>query len=412
MRERYYPLNSLKEGHWFKLICGASFQHLPTVRNLTLAYTLAGADCIDVAADPAAIAAAKEAVEVASRLNTWAKNQGLNYQARPLIMVSINDGEDPHFRKAEFDPTICPTDCWRPCEKVCPAEAIVFSENRDAITLGYSGVIDELCYGCGRCLSVCPNQLIQARSYVSTPSSIASLVLQTGVDAIEIHTQVGRESDFQRLWQSIKPWVNQLKLIAISCPDGEGLIEYLYSLYEIISPLPCTLIWQTDGKPMSGDIGAGTTAATIKLSQKVLDAGLPGYVQLAGGTNNSTIVKLMAAGLLANKNQEQDKDPTNNLTTPISENKFVAGVAYGSYARVLLSPILEKLEKMHKSQLQEIEFACDKTGVNTKDVNQNQSKNSQLTKLETVPEILWEAVSLANSLVSQIKRLQIGKSLN
>ncbi len=412
MRERYYPLNSLKEGHWFKLICGASFQHLPTVRNLTLAYTLAGADCIDVAADQAAIAAAKEAVEVASRLNTLANNRRFGYQGRPLIMVSINDGEDPHFRKAEFDPTICPTDCWRPCEKVCPAEAIVFSDNRDGVIPDYSGVIDELCYGCGRCLSVCPSQLIQARSYVSTPSSIASLVLPTGVDAIEIHTQVGRESDFQRLWQSIKPWVNQLKLIAISCPDGEGLIEYLYSLYEIISPLPCTLIWQTDGRPMSGDIGAGTTAATIKLSQKVLDAGLPGYVQLAGGTNNSTIAKLMTAGLLANKNQEQDKDPTNNLSTPISENKFVAGVAYGSYARVLLSPILEKLEKMHKSQLQAIEFACNKTGVKVKDVNQNQINNSQLTKLETVPEILSEAVSLANSLVSQIKRLEIGKSLN
>ncbi len=412
MRERYYPLNSLKEGHWFKLICGASFQHLPTVRNSTLAYTMAGADCIDVAADPAAIAAAKEAVEVASRLKIWAKNRGFGYQGRPLIMVSINDGEDPHFRKAEFDPTICPTDCWRPCEKVCPAEAIVFSDNRDGVIPDYSGVIDELCYGCGRCLSVCPSQLIQARSYVSTPSSIASLVLPTGVDAIEIHTQVGRESDFQRLWQSIKPWVNQLKLIAISCPDGEGLIEYLYSLYEIISPLPCTLIWQTDGRPMSGDIGAGTTAATIKLSQKVLDAGLPGYVQLAGGTNNSTIVKLMAAGLLANKSHEQDKEPINNFNTPISENKFVAGVAYGSYARVLLSPILEKLETMHKSQLQAIEFACNKTGVNTKDVNQHQSNNSQLTKLETVPEILSEAVSLASSLVSQIKRLEIGKSLN
>ena len=155
---------------------------------------------------------------------------------------------------------------------------------------------------------------------------------------------------------------------------------------------------------MSGDIGAGTTAATIKLSQKVLDAGLPGYVQLAGGTNNSTVVKLMALGLLANKNLEQDKNYIKNFNTPISENKFIAGVAYGSYARVLLSPILEKLEKMHKSQLEAIEFAYDTTGVNTKDVNQNQSQNSQLTKLETLPEVLWEAVNSASSLVSQIKR--------
>ena len=184
------------------------------MRNLTLAYTLAGADCIDVAADPAAIAAVKEALDVASKLKPWARYQEFGYQGRPLIMASINDGEDPHFRKAEFDSNICPTDCWRPCEKVCPADAIVFSNNKNGVTSGYSGVVDELCYGCGRCLSVCPNELIQARSYVSTPSSIASLVLQTGVDAIEIHTQVGRETDFQRLWKSIKPWLHQLKLIA------------------------------------------------------------------------------------------------------------------------------------------------------------------------------------------------------
>ena len=88
-----------------------------------------------------------------------------------------------------------------------------------------------------------------------------------------------------------------------------------------------------------------------------------------------------------------------------SENKFIAGVAYGSYARVLLSPILEKLEKMQKSQLEAIEFAYHTASVKTKDINQDQSQKSQLIKLEAVPEILWEAVSLANSLVSQIKRL-------
>jgi Fe-S-cluster-containing hydrogenase component 2 len=372
-----------------------------------LAYTLAGADCIDVAADPAAIAAAQEALQVASGLNLWAKSQGFGCQGMPWIMVSINDGEDPHFRKAEFNPAVCPTDCWRPCEKVCPAEAIVFSGGGEAQADSlYSGVIDERCYGCGRCLPVCPNKLIQARSYVSTPASIASLVLQTGVDAIEIHTQVGREADFQRLWKSIKPWVEKLKLIAISCPDGEGLIEYLHRLYKIISPVPCALIWQTDGKPMSGDIGASTTIAAIRLSQKVLDAGLPGYVQLAGGTNKSTIPRLLAAGLLARESQEKQKYPTKNSNTPIPENKFVAGVAYGSYARVLLSPILEKLENMHKSQLEADLFAYGTTIGNAKAINQQPTNNSQLTKLESVPEILWEAVSLANSLVSQIKKLE------
>ena len=59
------PLQSLEAGHWFKLICGASFQHLPSVRTLSLAYSLAGADCIDVAADPAVIRMAREAITLA-----------------------------------------------------------------------------------------------------------------------------------------------------------------------------------------------------------------------------------------------------------------------------------------------------------------------------------------------------------
>ena len=45
------PLHSLSKGSWFKLICGASYQHLTTVRSLAVAYSLAGADCIDVAAE-------------------------------------------------------------------------------------------------------------------------------------------------------------------------------------------------------------------------------------------------------------------------------------------------------------------------------------------------------------------------
>ena len=165
MTEHYHPLNSLKGGHWFKLICGASFQHLPAVRNLTLAYTLAGADCIDVAANPAAVAAAKEALQVASELQARTQNRRFGGKGLPWLMVSLNDGEDPHFRKAEFNPADCPADCWRPCEKICPAEAIVFQRAGS----GFSGVIDQQCYGCGRCLPICPSQLIYTRSYVSAP---------------------------------------------------------------------------------------------------------------------------------------------------------------------------------------------------------------------------------------------------
>jgi len=404
------PISSLKEGHWFKLICGASFQHLPAVSSLTLAYTLAGADCIDVAADPAVIAAAQAALQVAKNLAGDAQKRGFAKNAKsPLLMVSLNDGEDPHFRKAEFNPTECPTDCDRPCEKICPVQAIVFNGIKD----DFSGVVSEKCYGCGRCLPACPYDIIYTRSYVSTPGAIAPLVMSTGVNAVEIHTKVGRLTEFKRLWQAISPWSDRLKVVSISCPDGDNLTDYLHALYDLIAPINSALIWQTDGRPMSGDIGDGTTHAAVKLAQKVLAAKLPGYVQLAGGTNSYTVAKLKAMGLLR-KVRSTDTGyrvctelgvetqviasvqtpfsppplPRQVLQTPPPPQRTgspssISGIAYGSYARVLLSSILEQLE--------------------TKEVNQASVKAIRLEEDEV---LLWQAVELAYSLVSQLKSQQ------
>ncbi|MEB3180089.1 MAG: LdpA C-terminal domain-containing domain [Nostocaceae cyanobacterium] len=375
----YNPLRSLKEGHWFKLICGASFQHLPAVRSLTLAYALAGADCIDVAADPAVISAAQAALAVAKNLTADAQMRGFGYQGKsPFLMVSLNDGEDPHFRKAEFNSTQCPSDCFRPCERICPTQAIVFQRMSD----NFSGVVSDSCYGCGRCISICPVDIIHTRSYMSTPAAIAPLVLSAGIDAVEIHTKVGRLTEFERLWKAISPWVDKLKVLAISCPDGEGLIDYLRDLYELISPLPCALIWQTDGRPMSGDIGDGTTNSAVKLGQKVLTAKLPGYVQLAGGTNSYTVAKLQAMGLLMRDWGQATGDWVSNTQSLIpNPQSHISGVAYGSYARVLLLRVLEQLEKMEVRKSSVINHI----------------------NLEEKPDLLWQAVELADSLVSPLK---------
>jgi Fe-S-cluster-containing hydrogenase component 2 len=363
-----HPLQSLRAGHWFKLICGASFQHLPAIRSLTLAYALAGADCVDVAADPAVIFAAREALQAADALAEESRSLGYAPLA-PWLMVSLNDGEDPHFRKAEFDPTLCPPDCSRPCESICPAQAIAFSSD------GFSGVINDRCYGCGRCLPICPIEQITTRSHRLTPAEIAPLVL-TGVDAVEIHTQVGRLEEFGQLWGAIAPHVSSLKLIAISCPDGEGLIDYLRSLHALISPLPCALIWQTDGRPMSGDIGDGATRAAVKLGQKVLAAELPGYVQLAGGTNRHTIEKLRYMGLLKESGR----------------GRSISGIAFGSYARSLLSPVIDRLE----------ERALRDTRKGSRHPPTHASP-----QLEDFPDLLWESVHLAHTLISPLKTMPI-----
>jgi hypothetical protein len=210
---------------------------------------------------------------------------------------------------------------------------------------------------------------------------VAPLLLSNGVDALEIHTQVGREDDFKRLWQNVQPWVHRLKLISISCPNHPDLIDYLSTLYKILSPLPCDLIWQTDGRPMSGDIGVGTTQASIKLAQKVVAADLPGFVQLAGGTNQSTVAKLRTLGLLSPQLPASRNDS-------FSQSHGVGGVAYGSYARTLLSPILEQLESMPISASTTIQPPDGVQVVGTH---------------HTQPDLMWKAVSLAHSLVSQLK---------
>ncbi|MFM7437520.1 MAG: hypothetical protein ACKO2V_02805, partial [Snowella sp.] len=71
------PLRSLRSGKWVKLICGASFQDLAAIRNLVLVYSLAGVDCVDVAADGAVITAAREGIFAAKALSQGSQNQGL-----------------------------------------------------------------------------------------------------------------------------------------------------------------------------------------------------------------------------------------------------------------------------------------------------------------------------------------------
>ena len=251
------PGAALAAGHWVKIICGASNEDVPQIRNLALIYTLAGADCIDCAADPSIVAVVDEGIRAAQRLCPDAP--------RPWIMVSVNDDCDPHFRKAVFDPHKCPADCPRPCVPACPARAI-FSTG--------PAVDKHKCYGCGRCLPVCPLGLIVAENYIRSPREVVESLASSPVDALEIHTGTnpgGAEAGaMERLWhgssedlgqrEGIREWASSLRLVAVSFPDqdlageeGRGLTREFLSKVSALLALDAgeggtQLVWQTDGR--------------------------------------------------------------------------------------------------------------------------------------------------------------------
>ncbi|MEN9250976.1 MAG: LdpA C-terminal domain-containing domain [Thermostichales cyanobacterium BF3_bins_165] len=322
------PALALARGQWCKLICGASFHHLPTIHNLALIYTLAGVDCIDLAADPAIVQAAQAGIAQAQALQP-------NLHP-PWLMASLNAGEDPHFRKAVIAGS-CPPDCPQPCLQVWPPQA-------QAPTPPIQ-ISEALCYGCGRCQPVCPYQSLTMNYFAVSAGEVLPRLLHLGIQAVEIHTQVGELPAFRQIWQVLQPWVAKLALVSISCGDGPELGSYLRSLLEVMQPRPALLIWQTDGRPMSGDLGVGATRATLNLARKVLDLHLPGYVQLAGGTNIATMPKARQLGIP------------------------VAGVAYGSYARHLVAAAAE---------------------------------HQDLTRY---PDLLWASVAQARTLLNTVKTL-------
>ncbi|MBW4484281.1 MAG: 4Fe-4S ferredoxin [Tildeniella torsiva UHER 1998/13D] len=402
-----FPHQSLQLGQWVKLICGASYQDMPTIRRLVMIYALAGVDCLDVALDGAVVAAARQGLEDAIRLAGYLGNRSHLIPGLPWLMVSLNDSEDPHFRKAHFDAAHCPPECDRPCEPICPTAAIQFQAPAQG------NVASDLCYGCGRCIAVCPIGNIEAQPYLASPESF-SIEQLSPIDAVEIHTQTGHQAQFAQLWQRLQPWRPYLKLVSISCPDHDQVVPYLWDLYHLMAPLEVPLIWQTDGRPMSGDLGKGTTHATIRLTQKMLEAGPPGYVQPAGGTNGYTVDKLLNLGLVnpalppfqpsAPQGEARSSLWSAGVVNPdlALAPQTIAGIAYGSYARSQVLPLLDAVDQEIQSWLGN--DSLDQPFDGQSDLSQTGARLSKSPPWQRLDSsALGQCLALARQLVGPLK---------
>ncbi len=293
-----------------KLICGASNQDLPSISDLCALYATAGVHCVDVAADKAVVRAARQGLD-------WAHSK---FGRKPWLMISISDGKEAHFRKASFNPNLCPINCPRPCQRICPAEAILDNE----------GINQSRCYGCGRCIPSCPLGLISEIDQHLGIKDLAPLIKKLKPDAVEIHTAPGRKKAFNATLKAIIESNIKLHRLAVSCGiEGHGisvelLAKELWQRHACLAHYEQKAIWQLDGRPMSGDIGLGAAKAAVSLWKQILPMAPPGPLQLAGGTNAQTIKYL-------------------------TNEKNLAGIAFGGMARKVVQPWLLEAQEKQKS---------------------------------------------------------------
>ena len=310
-RVEFLKRNEIKADKWVKLICGASNEDVISIEDLCAIYSAAGVDYIDVAAEESIVQAARSGIK-------WAKEF---FGSSPGLMISISDGKDIHFRKAKFDPSKCPPNCPRPCEKICPTFAI---DNY--------GIKECKCYGCGRCIKSCPFNLISDYEYNLSKDDLPSTLEKIKPDAVEIHTEINRIDSFAKVVSILKTSQTKLEKISVSCgltqstkeqKEPNDLLKALWERYEILNALNIPIIWQLDGRPMSGDLAPATSKDTVQLFKTIGSRLPPGLIQLAGGTNGRTYEFL-------NKHNLPD------------------GIAFGSSARKIMQPFIEFAIKNNK----------------------------------------------------------------
>lgn len=316
MQQTHKYLNALREKSFHKLIIGAALKDYQAIEDFSYIFTSAGADALDISAFPLSVVSANQGIDKA-----LAEDPRLS---RPLLMVSVNIGEDPHFRRIELDTDRC-TECLA-CIPTCPSNA--FSDNAGAFAYN-----PDLCFGCSNCLPACPFEALSFDQWSPfLPHSLRELV-ELGANAIEIHLNQNLEA-FNDFYAQLPANLFSLESFCIGSTvsseaelinSADCVISNFYAKY----PANQSFILQIDGEALSGARFSQDAAkdqisiAKAKIIIKHIEDMHSAYkdkifVQLAGGITENSFAKAR------------------------SENLAISGVAIGSYARKYLDKLRRK----------------------------------------------------------------------
>lgn len=328
---RYNELRSiLQEQSLFKLVCGAGNEDAEEVYNLSLVYTLAGCNMIDLSAKSNVVSACADGIDKAMQI---APSLGIELYSYPFIMVSVGLKGDPHVRKARIDAKKCEK-CGL-CIEECEQNAI----DDNFVVLEYR------CIGCGKCANVCQQVAITFSHRSVNLNSILPQCIDSGAECVELHAVSDDEDSIISDWMLINDLVpdNYISLcIDRSKLSNEQFTERVMRVYDISGD---RTIIQADGAPMSGGKDDfNTTLQTIATADIVRKSKIPVMLLASGGTNSKTGELAAICGVELN------------------------GVSLGTYARKLVHPFISQKRFAKDEQLikEAVDVARDLIEMNIK----------------------------------------------
>jgi Fe-S-cluster-containing hydrogenase component 2 len=279
---------SLKDNDFVKIICAAGNQDHIMVHNISLVYTMAGADCIDMNASPVIVEYAKKGVELGLKLS---KEAGIERQA-PILCVSVGMEGDHHLRKARVTKI---GENLTALIASCPVRAIVGGTNGELVR-----VIESRCIGVGTCDKIKPGA-IEFYTPETDLTKILPECISAGATMIELHANTGTVAEVLDKWKllnTVNPTGYNSLCLGRAYLSNKDVVERIEKIMEISGE---RTIVQADGNPMTGfSSSMNCTVQAVAMGDIVMKMKNSPLILLSGGTNLNTAELVRLCGVKVN----------------------------------------------------------------------------------------------------------------